>query len=66
MANNVVAQVLGGKKSILDGANTVGDARRQLGIDSKYAASVDGEPAKDSDTLSDGSFVSFTEAVKGA
>lgn len=64
MAKNVVVQVLGGSKQVLDGATTVSDVKRQLGVD-KYSASINGEPASDHQQLEDGDFVSLSQAVKG-
>ncbi len=64
MANNVVAQVLGGDKKVLDNVETVGDVKAQLAV-SGYSATVNGDTASDSDELSDGDFVSLSQAVKG-
>lgn len=66
MARNVIAQVLGGQKRILDGASTVSDVRRQLGIGAQFAAQVNGSAAGDSQYLDDQDFVTFAEQVKGA
>lgn len=66
MANNVIAQVLGGKKNVLDGVATVADARSKLGLPAHYQGSVNMAPANDSDELVSGDYVSFSEAVKGA
>lgn len=64
MAQNVVSQVLGGEKKVLDNVHTVGDVKAALNAQN-YTASVNGEPAQNSDTLSDGDFVSLSQAVKG-
>ena len=64
MANNIVAQVLGGEKKVLDGCETVGDVKMKLNA-SGYTASINGEPARDADELNDGDFVSLSQAVKG-
>lgn len=64
MANNVVAQVLGGEKKVLDNVNTVGDVKEELGAEA-YTASVNGDPAKNDYQLDDGDFVSLSQAVKG-
>lgn len=64
MAQNIVTQVLGGQKKVLDNVHTVGDVKAQLGA-TNYVASINGETAKDSDTLQDGDFVSLSQAVKG-
>lgn len=64
MASNVITQVQGGQKSVFDGVNTVGDARAKANA-AGYAASVNGNPAQDSDELTEGDFVSFAVATKG-
>lgn len=66
MAQNIIGQVLGGQKKILDNVSSVGDVRRALGLGNQYRASVDGTPAEDGQFLRDGNYVSFSEAVKGA
>lgn len=64
MAKNVIAQVLGGEKKVLDDVYTVADVKAKLGA-SAYTASVNGSPASDSESLEDGDFVSLSQAVKG-
>lgn len=64
MANNVIVQVLGGKKQVLDNVDTVGEVKKQLDA-GMYTASVDGETVGDDTVLDDGQFVSLAEAVKG-
>lgn len=64
MAQNIVAQVLGGEKRVLDNVHTVGDVKAQLGA-ANYTASINGEAASNADTLADGDFVSLSQAVKG-
>lgn len=66
MAKNVISQVLGGSKKVLDDVYTVADVRRSLGLGNNYRASIDGSPAEDSASVRDGNYVSFSEAVKGA
>jgi hypothetical protein len=66
MAKNVITQVLGGAKRVLDGVCTVNDCRKELGLGSQYRASIDGSPADDNARVVDGNYVSFSEAVKGA
>lgn len=65
MANNVVAQVLGGDKKVLDGVFTVQDVMSKTGTTSGYTASVNGDSQSPSYTLEDGDFVSLSQAVKG-
>jgi sulfur carrier protein ThiS len=64
MANNVVVQVLGGSKKVLDNVHSVADVKSQVGAQA-YAASINGDPATDGSQLSDGDFVSLSQAVKG-
>lgn len=64
MAKNVIVQVLGGDKKVLDNVETVRDAKAKLDAQA-YAATLNGSPASDSDSLEDGDFVSLTQAVKG-
>lgn len=67
MAQNVIAQVVGGTKQVIDNVSTVADVRRAKGsIPAGYKASINGNLASDSEEVSDGDYVSFAEAVKGA
>ena len=63
MAKNVISQVLGGQKKVLDDVFTVSDVRRNLGLGANYRASIDGTPAEDRDSVRDGNYVSFSEAA---
>jgi sulfur carrier protein ThiS len=65
MGKNIVVQVLGGSKQVLDYASDVADAMRQTNTSSGYTATVNGETAKTNDALEDGDFVSLSQAVKG-
>lgn len=60
----VVARVLGGEIKEVTGVNTVADVKSRLGA-SNHKATVNGEPAEDTYTLSDEDFVSLAPAVKG-
>lgn len=64
MANNVMAQVLGGEKKVLDGVVTVKDVKDRLGAPT-HTAFVNNEPQSDSYYLKDRDFVSLSQAVKG-
>ena len=64
MAKNIIAQVLGGEKKVLDDVSNVGDVKAALGV-TGYAASVNGTPSSDGTLLEDGDFVSLSQAVKG-
>lgn len=66
MAKNVIAQVLGGEKKILDDVMTVADAADSLDISaSEYAVAVNGNAVESGYQLNDGNFVTFTKKVKG-
>lgn len=65
MANNVVAQVMGGSKQILDGVSTVQDVKTKLNVPN-HTAAVNGDTASADHALEDGDFVSLSQAVKGA
>lgn len=64
--NNVIAQILGGSKQVFDGVNTVADVRTKLALGANYEATVNGEPAKDNESLNEGDYVAFSQAVKSA
>ncbi len=60
---NVVCATLGGTPRRLS-AETVGEARRQLGLEN-HTATVNGEAAGDETRLTDEAYVSFAPKVKG-
>jgi sulfur carrier protein ThiS len=64
MTNNIIAQVMGGAKQILDGVNTVADVKTRMNAQG-YTALVNGSPADDSYALSEGDIVTLSKAVKG-
>ncbi len=67
MANKVTIQIAGGTAKVVNGVDTLGDAKKKAEVDdSKYSASVNGEPeTDDSLELDDYSYVSFAPQVKG-
>jgi sulfur carrier protein ThiS len=65
MARNIIAQVSGGTKQVLEGMQTVGDVKRKLGLTEGYTAAVNGDPAGDDDELAEGDMVTLSKAVKG-
>lgn len=65
MSKNIIAQVAGGKKEVLDDVRTVGDAATKVGASSGYTAAIDGDCAEFSRILEDGQMVTFAKAVKG-
>ncbi len=65
MAKNVIGQVAGGSKQVLDDVNTVQDVARKLGAESGYTANINGESANTGDSLEDGDVVTFAKSVKG-
>ncbi len=64
MAKNVVAQVSGGSKKVLDDVENVGDVKEELDADG-YTALLNGEPASDETQLRDADFVVLAKAAKG-
>lgn len=64
MANNVVVQVLGGSKQVLDGVNTLQDVMTKLNL-SGYTGSINTSPAQAYDQLQDGDFVALSQSFKG-
>lgn len=65
MASNIIAQVSGGSKQVIDGVNTVAEVKTKLGATVGYTAAINGDPAEDNEALSDGDFVTLAKAVKG-
>ncbi len=64
MAKNITAQVLGGSPKVIEAA-TVKEAFEALGLNGNYTATINGDAAEMDEELSDYSFVSFAQAVKG-
>ena len=65
MASNVIAQLSGGSKQVLENVDTVGDVKEQLNAQDGYTVAVNGSPADDDKELREGDFVSLSKAVKG-
>lgn len=65
MANNVMAQVMGGEKKILENMDTVSDVKNALNCQTGYTALVNGDAAEDDDELNEGDFVTLSKSVKG-
>jgi hypothetical protein len=65
MANNIIGQVAGGSKQVLDDVRTVADVASKLGAATGYTASINGSPADMADSLDDGDMVTFAKSVKG-
>jgi sulfur carrier protein ThiS len=63
--NNIIVQVSGGTKQVLDGVYTVADVKRKMGTTEGYSASINGNPAQDGDSLDEGDVVTIAKAVKG-
>lgn len=64
MANNVTVHVTGSDSQILQDVQTVGDVKRELGLET-YTAVADGAPAKDETRLNDFSQVVLSASSKG-
>ena len=65
MANNIIAQISGGSKQVLDNVDTVAQVKTKLGAEAGYTAAINGDPADDSELLEDGDVVTLAKAVKG-
>lgn len=65
MANNIIGQVAGGTKTVIDNVGTVQEVKQRLGATEGYTAAINGSPADDSQSLNDGDMVTFSKAVKG-
>lgn len=65
MAKNIIAQVAGGSKQVLDDVDTVGELRSKLSLGTGYTAAVNGDSQSDDYNLDDGDFVTFAKATKG-
>jgi hypothetical protein len=65
MANNVIVQVLGGNKKILDNVETVKDVKTKMGLAEGYTAAIDEVTANDTDKVQEGNFVTLSKSVKG-
>lgn len=63
--SKVTVQVVGGSPQVLENVLTVGQVKKSVGAEN-YTATVNGEPASDSQALNDFEFVSLAPAVKGA
>lgn len=65
MANNIIGQVAGGSRTVLDGVETVKDVALKLGVGAGYTAAVNGDTAELEEELNDQDMVTFSKAVKG-
>lgn len=65
MANNVIAQIQGGSKQVLENVDTVADVKRKLSASTGYTAAINGDPADDSESVEEGDFVTLAKSVKG-
>jgi sulfur carrier protein ThiS len=65
MSKNIIVQVAGGNKQVLDDVYTIAQVKAKLSLSGNYTVSINGEPAQDSDDLNEGDFVSFAQSVKG-
>lgn len=65
MADKIRAQVVGGQVKDFDGVGTVQDLANAMQLEGNYKATVNGEPAEFTDSLSNYAYVTFAEKVKG-
>jgi len=61
---NVIAQVIGGSKQVLDGVETVADVKAKLDAGS-HVAQINGQPAADDAQVRSGDFITLAKAAKG-
>lgn len=61
--SKVIVKVLGGSLQELE-ASTVGEIKEKLEL-SSHSAAVNGEPASDDASLSDGQLITLSPSVKG-
>lgn len=61
---NVVAKVLGGSARDLSNVRTVGDVKRELKCEG-HTATLNAQPATDTQALQDNDYVTLSPAVKG-
>ncbi len=64
MANNIIAQVSGGSKQVVDNVETISALKAKLNL-TGYTAFLNGAPAEDSETLTEGDRVTLAVAAKG-
>lgn len=63
---SVIGCVLGGTPKRVEGVETVADVKRKMELGTgKFAVTVNGESADETDEVSDDQLVSFAPAVKG-
>lgn len=64
-AKDVIAQVVGGEKKVVEGVENVAQVREKMGLSSDYTATVNTDPVDDNFTLRANDYVAFTRKVKG-
>lgn len=65
MAKKVVVRVSGGAQKTLDNVETVGEVKKEMGVDINYTATVNGDPADNDQELNDFEQVDLAPAAKG-
>lgn len=65
MAKNIIVQVAGGSKQVMDDVYSVGEIKRRLGLTDGYTAALNGDTASDDTNLEEGDMVTLSKAVKG-
>ncbi len=63
MGKKVTAQAIGGNAVTFEQIATVGDVKREMGLET-YTANVNGNPANDSTQLADYAFVTLATPAK--
>lgn len=64
-AKIVFAKILGGNVQEVENVSTVGEVAAEVGAESGYTATVNGETAELSQRLRDNDYVTFAKATKG-
>jgi hypothetical protein len=65
MAKNVIAQISGGSKKVLDDVNTVADVKATFVGAGLYTVLLNGNPADDSTPVRDSDHLVLANATKG-
>jgi hypothetical protein len=65
MANNVIFQVVGGKKIVMDNVETVADVKAQAKLEGSFVYKVNNVPADDFVQVREKDVVTAGQGVKG-
>ena len=65
MVNNVIFQVVGGQKKVLDNVETISDIKKAVNLEGNYTFLVNGETVSSDYEIEEGDIVTASQAVKG-